>query len=83
MNQVLTLILEKENYIPAMHSSHSLIKLVNLDSPGAKDAPTSNAALAVWYSSSFIHAILQQRECQRKISQKIQQAEPDHPWEER
>lgn len=46
MDHVFTLILEKENYIPAMSSSHSLIKLVNLDSPGTKDVPASNAAFA-------------------------------------
>lgn len=61
LDQVFTLIMIKENYIPAMRSSHSLIKLANLDSSVAKDAPASNAALAVWYSSSFMHAILQQR----------------------
>ena len=47
LDQVFTLVMIKENYIPAMCSSHSLIKLANLDSSVAKDAPASNAALAV------------------------------------
>lgn len=41
-----------------MSSSHSFIILANLDSPGAKEAPSSKAAFAVWYSSSFMQAIL-------------------------
>lgn len=46
------------NYKPAMQSMHSFINLVNLDSPGARAEPVSNADLAVWYSSSFMHAML-------------------------
>lgn len=33
--------------VPAIRSSHFLIKLVNLASPGAREEPNSNAALAV------------------------------------
>lgn len=42
-----------------MSLSHSLIKLTNLELSGDNEAPVSRAALAVWYSSSFMHAVLQ------------------------
>lgn len=41
-----------------MRSLHSLINLINLESSGAKEAPVSNAVLAVWNSSSLIQAML-------------------------
>lgn len=46
------------NYTPAMRLSHCWIKLVNIWSPGARAAPVSKAALAVWYSSRLKHAVL-------------------------
>lgn len=51
---------EIEN-VPAISSSHSLINLANLESPCTKEAPASSAAFAVWYSSSFIQAVLAKR----------------------
>ena len=45
--------------IPEIRRSHSSISFLNLDSLGAIEAPFSRAFFAVWYSSSFIQAVLQ------------------------
>ena len=44
-----------------MSLSHSSINLTNLDLSAANEAPVSKAVLAVWYSSSLMHALLQKR----------------------
>lgn len=53
-----------------MSSSHSLINLTNLDLSAANEAPVSKAVLAVWYSSSFMHALLQQKKQKKSQMEK-------------
>lgn len=55
--------------LPAIRWSHSLINLPNLESPDSKDAPISKAVLAVWYSSSLMHAMLYAEDKQNQVEE--------------